>query len=724
MDQVAQAALLMLEVAVFVGRRAALAGHVVGSKRTAARLAATRRRGIVLQRVRQAVQSGHQREDQQQQDCQRGAQLSRSGHRPRCYAVTSPSRNTPECACQHLGLAPRSRPPVQFLLLSFLALALGPFLVMLARKHAWSSIAVDSFCVLTITGFALLHILPECVEQAGWYALPLALVGFLAPVLAERGLHPGNPRQLRMLVLVLALLGMAAHDILDGMGLALGGEGGHEGHDHGGEVLAWAVILHRVPAGIGIWWIVPRTLGRTAAIWILAISVPATSFGYFVGTGAVHGFSTAGLAMLQALLAGSLLHVVLHAHIPAPKDKSQRWHFASVGGAVAAFAVLWIVIHNHFPRGDDRTDPVHVFVKLAIESAPALLVAYFLVGLCQVWMPPGWLKRITSGPPLLQALRGVAVGLPLPVCSCGVVPIYRQLVQKGASLGAAIAFLVATPELEVAAVLLTWSLMGGEVALVRVGMAALLALGTGLLVGRLQPSRHNEDDDSTMPAPVQGGIGSRLWQALRFGYGPAVDNTATWIVIGLLLSAMLMPYVSPEWIAALPKGIDVPIAALLGLPLYVCATGSTPLAAMFLAQGLSPGAVLAFLLTGPATNVTTFAMVARLHGARIAVAFAVVMWCGAVLLGYVANWLLPSVAVPTLAAGELQVGNLDWALLIALGALFAVSLLRQGVRPFIERLFESPVNACVDDGEAGCCGHEHAHGDGHAHGCGHDHDRE
>ncbi|MCB9879495.1 MAG: permease [Planctomycetes bacterium] len=131
---------------------------------------------------------------------------------------------------------------------------------------------------------------------------------------------------------------------------------------------------------------------------------------------------------------------------------------------------------------------------------------------------------------------------------------------------------------------------------------------------------------------------------MQFGFGPAVDNTATWILAGLVLSAMLMPYVDRDWIAGLPPGLDVPVAALLGLPIYVCATGSTPLAAMLLVQGLSPGAVLAFLLTGPATNVTTFGVLARLHGGRTAFVFAVAMWIGAVALGYLANWLIPSPA--------------------------------------------------------------------------------
>ncbi|MBK8098789.1 MAG: permease [Planctomycetes bacterium] len=605
------------------------------------------------------------------------------------------------------------------LLLSFLALLLGPLLVLLARRHAWSSIAVDSFCVITISGFALLHLLPECYQQAGWPVLPLALLGFIAPTLAERGLARESPH-LRRVVLGLALLGMAAHDTLDGLFLA-GGHHHHgpgEVHDHShADVTAWAIILHRIPEGVGIWWIVPRTLGMRATILVSIVTITATIAG-FVFHGALTPESQSGLALLQSALAGSLLHVVFHAHIPAPKDRG-NWHFASVGGAALAVFVLWFVIHDHFPAGENHQDPWHVFLTLATESAPALLLAYALVGVCHAFLPAGWLAGMTRGSTLSQALRGVAVGLPLPVCSCGVVPIYRELVRQGAALAAAIAFLIATPELELAAVMLTWQLMGGEVAAVRVAMAAVLALSVGMLVAWLAPRdattrAQQGPGQGALPAGQQGTVGQRLKEAFRFGYGPAVDNTATWILMGLLLSALMMPYVDREWIASLPAGIDVPVAALIGLPLYVCATGSTPLAAILLMQGMSPGAVLALLLTGPATNITTFGMLARLHGKRVAALFALTMWLGAVGLGYGVNWLLPGLPRPTIPPEGHEHGTEGMVWLALLGGVFLLSLLRQGVRPFLERLFESPANVGHIDAH-GCCGDGHDHGDDHRH---------
>lgn len=603
-------------------------------------------------------------------------------------------------------------PSEAYLGLGFLALCAGPLLVYLLRSSAWSTVALDSFCLLTISGFALLHLLPESAEQAGWLVLPLAILGFVLPSVAERTLHHGDPG-VRKTVLLLAVFGIAAHATLDGLFLEAGGRA-HEGHEHAGthELTAWAVILHRIPEGLGIWWIVPRTLGARAAVWITVTSVLATLFGYFLGGQVLTEDSQNALALLQSLLVGSLLHVVLHAHVPAPRDQG-RIRVASVAGGALGAAVLWFVIHDHFPQSEQGS-PLEVFTTLALESAPALLVAYLLVGLCHVFLPANWMQSMTRGSRVGQALRGVAVGLPLPVCSCGVVPIYRELIQKGAAVAAAIAFLVATPELELAAVMLTWQLMGGEVALVRVGMAAALALAVGVLVASFAPARRcdaagdAEDCCAPVAAPPRDLLG-RVGAAVRFGYGPAVDSTATWILTGLLLSAMLTPYVDRDWIASLPNGLDVPVAALIGLPLYVCATGSTPLAAVLLVQGLSPGAVLALLLTGPATNVTTFGVLSKLHGKRTAAVFAGSMWLGAVGLGYAAN---AAIKTPDLGAlsDHVHQGTMPWVWLWALAAVFGWSLLRQGVRPFLERLFESPANHAPGDG-----GHSHGHHHGHAH---------
>ncbi|MHC5064007.1 MAG: ZIP family metal transporter [Planctomycetota bacterium] len=136
------------------------------------------------------------------------------------------------------------------LLLSILALALGPVFVALAKRLRSTATALDAFVLVAVGGLVLLHILPESILQGGWPALACGLVGFFAPVLTDRLFRPGQ-RGVLGVVLVLALTGLAAHSVLDGIGLTVEDAAGHE---H--ELLAWAIILHRLPVGIGIWWIV------------------------------------------------------------------------------------------------------------------------------------------------------------------------------------------------------------------------------------------------------------------------------------------------------------------------------------------------------------------------------------------------------------------------------------------------------------------------------------
>lgn len=137
----------------------------------------------------------------------------------------------------------------------------------------------------------------------------------------------------------------------------------------------------------------------------------------------------------------------------------------------------------------------------------------------------------------------------------------------------------------------------------------------------------------------------------------------------------------------LPAGVDVLLFAAIGLPLYVCASASTPLVAVLVAAGVSPGAGLALLITGPATNMATIGMLSRLHGVRFAYAFAVAMIVAAITLGLLVNAVLPAASMPTLSQASLDTTSpLELFAVIALAALYAASVLRRGARGFLGEL--------------------------------------
>ena len=616
------------------------------------------------------------------------------------------------------------------LLLSLLPLALGPLLVAWARRSRGSAVWLDAFVIVTVGGMVLLHILPESLGRGGWWALGAFVIGLLAPVLAEQGLAPTG-KGTRAVALVLALVALLFHSMIDGVWLTDHSGHDHAGHDHGAtNLLSWAVLLHRLLEGLGIWWVVPRTLGVPMAVLTSVVLGVGTILGYSLGDDLLAHAPATGIAVLEALLCGSLAHVVVHAHIPPPRDGERRaspasggegrtWNVASLLGGIAGAVVTWVLTanhsHDHTPTTGAAADghahgPGAIFLDLALQSAPALVFGYLAVGLSQSFLPADWAGRIMRGSPLSQALRGVAVGLPLPVCSCGVLPIYRDLTRKGASLAGGIAFLVATPELEIAAILMSFSLLGPEVAVARVAAAGVLALLTALIVHRVGRARAvAEPKSEPAPAAPPRSIGA----ALRYGFVDAVADTGSWLLAGLGLAAILTPYLDPNMVKALPAGIDVPAAALLGLPIYVCASGSTPLAAVMVAQGISPGAAIAFLLTGPATNLTTYGVLANMHGRRVAATFAICMLVLATLLGYAVNAALPTLAPAAATADHHHSGTpLQFACLAILALALLFYLLRVGVRGMLARLF------LAHDG-----GHAHGPHDGHDHDhAGHDHD--
>ncbi len=578
--------------------------------------------------------------------------------------------------------------------LSLVALALGPAAYGAARVAGHMMAALDGFVFVAITGLVVIHIVPESVELAGWLAVAGVVIGIWLPTLIEHRLR-SMARQVHVVTLVLGLIAIAAHAFTDG--LALGTDTGAQGRSH---MLPMAVVVHRLPVGLTVWFLLRPLYGRRMATAALGLMAAATTAGFLSGGAVPATLESRIWGLFQALVAGSLLHVVLHRSYPVTAGSvaaaTRRWQ--SGLGAVAGLLLLGTTMTGH-DLGPSIAGGVHVFYTLARESAPALLFAYVAAGLVYSLMPRGTVQWMGRGSSLSQALRGMGFGLPLPICSCGVVPLYRSLVVAGVPATAAMAFLVATPELSLDAILISLPLLGGEFTIVRVLAAAVVALCTGWIVGRYARNlgaRHNGQD---VVAPTQP-LWQRLRQGLAQGLGEVVDTTAPWILVGLGLAAVAHTLVGGRWDAIVPAGLEVEFFALLGMPVYVCASGATPLVAVLIHNGVSPGAALAFLLTGPATNLTTLGVLTRLHGRRIALMFGGSVVGFSLLLGRTVNALTDvKGVVPDLAVHhESGFGWLDVALAL-LTVLFLVSLVRQGPRAFVGELFEAD-----GDGESG---HDH-----------------
>lgn len=428
---------------------------------------------------------------------------------------------------------------------------------------------------------------------------------------------------------------------------------------------------------------------------------------------------TATLTALMAAGTPALVALLVRQGRPLPRPPARRRlplvaNLAGFGAGLAAASA------SPSPALVPEALPALATLRtLAIEGGPGLLLALLLSGVLRALpkpLPGAWLCK---GSTVSQALRGVAVGAPLPICSCGVVPLYRSLIVGGAPPAAALAFLVATPEIGVDAVLLSVPLLGPWLTAARVAAAAIVATIVGVVVGGRLPR---------LPAaprqPSASGLPAASWHTrLRTlgveGFREATDHTLPLIAAGLVLAAMLEPLVDPRLLAQLPSGFDVPVAGLLGIPIYVCASAATPLVAVLMHKGLSTGAAIAFLLTGPATNVTTLGLLGRLHGPKAAAWFGITVGLCASLLGWAVNMLGIDGGIALHTVAEHGPGPTGWLCAIALASTVLASLYRQGIRGIWERLLLREPEGLPHHHHShhhphheGCCGrHNHAAGD-------------
>jgi len=337
------------------------------------------------------------------------------------------------------------------------------------------------------------------------------------------------------------------------------------------------------------------------------------------------------------------------------------------------------------------------------EGSFYILVGFVIAGLLAEWVPDRLISKHLGG----ENLRSVAVaalfGAPLPLCSCSVLPAAAGLRRQGASRAATVSFLISTPETGVDSIALTYGLLGPVMAVVRPIVAVITAIVAGFVsigirdgaedgraleseLASLDQHRHESAPCETEPPPTQqlGGPG-RIHRILRYAFVTLLDDIAFWMVIGIVLSGILSASLPDDFFTRVigwDSGLLPMLAmAVVGVPLYLCASASTPVAAALLAKGLSPGAALVFLLTGPASSAASIAVVGKMLGRRRLRAYlgsiaAVSITAGLLLDRFGGE----AVRATVLAAGEGADSAAFAAVKTASAAVFALALAASMVR--------------------------------------------
>lgn len=269
--------------------------------------------------------------------------------------------------------------------------------------------------------------------------------------------------------------------------------------------------------------------------------------------------------------------------------------------------------------------------------SPYLLLGFLIAGVLHVFVPKRFYARFLSRDNKLSVLWAALLGVPLPLCSCGVIPTAVGLKNEGASKGAVASFLIATPQTGIDSILATFSLMGLGFAVIRPMAALITGLCGGILVNRLV--KDDIANTSAAQCAVNPEKGNRLWRVLRYAYFDMIQDIGLRLTIGLLIAALIGVAVPDEFFLSFGSQplLQMLVILLVAIPMYICSTGSIPVAAALMMKGLSPGAALVMLMAGPAVNIASIIVVRKSLGNRFTLIYVLTIVVFSVLFGLLIN---------------------------------------------------------------------------------------
>jgi len=315
------------------------------------------------------------------------------------------------------------------------------------------------------------------------------------------------------------------------------------------------------------------------------------------------------------------------------------------------------------------------------EMSPYLLFGFFVAGVLSVLVSQSFVERHLGGRGLWPLVKASVFGVPLPLCSCGVIPVSMSLHKHGASKGSCVAFLLSTPQTGVDSVFVTLSLLGPLFAIFR----PLAAFATGIIGGSLVNIVDHKDKDEppekcTDECCDDTQKSHKIIKGLKYAFITLPRDIGKAMLVGLIIAAVISALVPDNYLAdKLGTGIGPMIVMmLLGIPVYVCATASVPIAAALIMIGLSPGAALVFLMTGPATNAASLATIWKVMGRATALTYLATVAGCALAAGLILDYIAKTVDFEVVTKPAWMLPNpIKYASAVVLLAVLAFAILRK-----------------------------------------------
>ncbi|MBO5848340.1 MAG: permease [Bacteroidales bacterium] len=289
----------------------------------------------------------------------------------------------------------------------------------------------------------------------------------------------------------------------------------------------------------------------------------------------------------------------------------------------------------------ELTNALLTFVNMLCQMAPYLLLGFLMAGLLHVFVPSNFFERHLAKENFKSVLLAALIGVPLPLCSCGVIPTAISLRKDGASRGATVSFMISTPQIGVDSIIATYSMMGLPFAIVRPLAALLTSIAGGAvttwfskdeIIVRQNCSCENKDNRR-----------NKLVELLKYSFIDLVQNIGKWLVIGLIIGTLITVLIPDSFFANLnlPSIVTMLIVLAIAVPMYVCSTGSIPIAAALMLKGLSPGAALVLLIAGPGVSIASLLVVGKSLGKKQLLFYLGSIIFGSIISGLFVDYFLP-----------------------------------------------------------------------------------
>jgi uncharacterized membrane protein YraQ (UPF0718 family) len=355
--------------------------------------------------------------------------------------------------------------------------------------------------------------------------------------------------------------------------------------------------------------------------------------------------------------------------------------------------------------------------NLFVEAAPYLIFGVLVAGLMYLFLAPQTIARHLKRGRISSVFKAALLGIPLPLCSCGVLPAAASLRKQGANRGATAAFLISTPESGVDSIAITYALLDPLMTLIRPVSAFITAFAAGIMENFFFSQQSEEipvqidqscrvdgccDGQDCPPEDHQShhSLGQKLWSGIRYGFFDLYKELSGSIFVGFLVAGAITIWLPQDLTSRYLGGgfITMLVMLAIGIPTYICATASTPVAAALILKGLSPGAALVFLLAGPATNVASLAVLTRVLEKRGVIIYLSSIAIFAILLGLATDWLYSFLGISlqsrlATATTELLPNWLHLGTALLLAALMLSFFLR-GFASFLNTKFKSNPQCC------------------------------